>query len=267
MAPASLSARGRVLTAKHLAPDGYACWGVRGTAAKLADRKLIRRQLSRYDAMLLDFVPEQGETFSPVGYAPLDGLAAGTRLNAYGFSVTTGEVVLRPGTLSTTVPDEQGMLQTDNLTTSGSGAPAVDAASGAVIPGLVASTAFDASGVPTYYAVLATELLAQEFGLPLHVAGVPAPTPPAASPPPAAPPVETPPPSAPPEALGAIWELQVDREPDGRPMDEIVLRYQSVVEEPHIGIPSSLNMISLVSSGPVSKSGDYPIPTRKKTCS
>lgn len=160
-----VNSRGLILTARHVVPAGYSCTGERGTAARTPSRRLIlRRASSTYDAMLLQFVPDPKETFEPLQYVPLDDSLAGAKLTAYGFVDDPGQLSQRSGTVSTTIPNQDGFIQTDVLTARQmSGGPVVTNDGGLV--GIVAGAQFDSSGLPTYYAVFAAELVASEFSL------------------------------------------------------------------------------------------------------
>ena len=174
-----VSERGRVLTARHVAPVGYTCKGIRGTAAVTPNRNLIRRRASStYDAILLELVPLKNEVFEPLRYVAVDSAMVGSRISAYGFVGTTGEVVPRSGEISTSIPDDDGLLQTDVFTARGmSGGPVVLSDSGALI-GIVAGAQFDSgTGLPNFYGVLSAELIAQELGLLPFKAGTDEPAP------------------------------------------------------------------------------------------
>jgi V8-like Glu-specific endopeptidase len=163
-----VSDRGRILTAKHVAPTGYQCKGIKASAATTPIRKLIRRKASTsYDAMLLEFVAEPEEAFHPVRYIRLTPDLQAETITAYGFPRDgVGQVSVRTGSISTTTPDEQGNIETDALTTSGmSGGPVfLDRNDGLV--GTVAGGAFDpATGAPASFAVLAAEQIANELEL------------------------------------------------------------------------------------------------------
>jgi S1-C subfamily serine protease len=167
-----VSEDGRVLTAKHVAPSAdYKCRGVLGTAAEEPTRTLLRRKSSPdYDALLLYFVPKPGEKFRPVYVVELDPELQGRAIAAYGFPATgTGEVSVRTGTISTTTPNEAGMIETDALTTRGmSGGPVFlkDTPGGRALVGIVAGANFDpGAGNEADFAVLAVELLRDDFDL------------------------------------------------------------------------------------------------------
>ncbi|WP_353830120.1 serine protease [Mesorhizobium sp.] len=199
--------RGGILTAKHVAPPSASCFGARGSAATAPTRRLIHRQVSKLDAMLLDFEPEPGETFEPVEYTPIIESMAGTRLSAYGFVGNTGQVVVRVGILSTTLPDKAGMVQTDILTSAGmSGGPVFEADTGALV-GIVAGADFDNIGQPKFYAVLSAKEIAKELQVPEQATVLKSV-----------------------DLLNAIWSIQVERGVDGRP-EELRL---TVLQKPQI---------------------------------
>jgi hypothetical protein len=165
-----VSDEGAILTAKHVAPAGYKCKGVKGTAATTPTRKLIRRRASTtYDAMLLEFVPDPGEVFHAVRYVGLTPEMQGKDITAYGFpggGTATGQISRRRGVVSTTSPDEQGNIETDVLTTAGmSGGPVILDENDGLI-GIIAGANFDvATGTPADFAVLAAEQVSNELEL------------------------------------------------------------------------------------------------------
>jgi hypothetical protein len=163
-----VSDRGRVLTAKHVAPAGYECSGVLGTAAEVPTRRLLRRKASPdYDAILLEFIPKPNEEFRPVSFVQLEPNMQGEPIAAYGFPASgTGQVSIRSGTISTTIPNEQGTIETDALTTRGMSGGPVFLREGDGLVGIVAGANFDpGTGWPTDFAVLAAELVADDFDL------------------------------------------------------------------------------------------------------
>lgn len=161
---------GMVLTAKHVAPSGYTCKGGLASAATVPTRSLIRRRTSgSFDAMLFQFVPNPGEKFMPVNFVHVRQNMAGEELAAYGFFGSTGEMVVRIGHLSTTIPDADGLLQTDVFTARAMSGGAVVLPDNDGLVGIVAGAHFDdLTGAATDYAVLSADLIATEFGLTLN---------------------------------------------------------------------------------------------------
>lgn len=164
---------GRVLTSKHVAPDGYTCKGGLGTAATTPNRKLIRRKVSaQFDAMLFQFVPDVNERFIPINYVRVKQSMAGAELRVFGYFGNTGQIVQRDGVLSTTVPDSDGLFQTDALTARSMSGGAVVLAKNSGLVGIVAGAHYDPlTGEPTDYAVLSAELIATELDLTADVDG------------------------------------------------------------------------------------------------
>jgi hypothetical protein len=163
-----VSERGAILTAKHVAPAGYQCKGVKGTAATTPIRRLVRRRTStNHDAMLFEFVREPGEIFHSVQYLALTDAMQNNPITAYGFPRGgVGQISKRRGVISTTFPDEQGNIETDVLTTSGmSGGPVLLDENDGLI-GIIAGANFDvATGAPADFAVLAAEQVSNELEL------------------------------------------------------------------------------------------------------
>ena len=166
-----VSERGKILTAKHVAPPGYDCKGVVGTAAEDPTRKLQRRRTSdQYDAILLEFIPRPNEKFETVQYLNMDSELLGQDILAYGFrSEGTGQLSVRKGSISTIFPDEKGNIETDDrLTAYGmSGSPVFLKSNGGLV-GIIGGAEFAADGAPSYFAVLSSEVIADEFDLILY---------------------------------------------------------------------------------------------------
>ncbi len=163
-----VSGDGAVLTAKHVAPVGYACLGGIGTAATTPTRKLNRdpRQ-APVDAMLLRFVQTGGEVFPFVRYRKLEASLRGKPISAYGFPGTgVGDVFQTDGTIAQTNIDDRGIFGTSALQSSGmSGGPVVLKEDGNLI-GIIVGANFDpTTGAPASYGVLASSLVASVFDL------------------------------------------------------------------------------------------------------
>lgn len=166
-----VSPYGHVLTAKHVVPQGYKCKGVIGTAAQDPARNLQRDpRLVPIDAALLRFIPGPGETFPFVSYRKLDGSKLkGNAITVSGFPQGgTGEIVTHAGTLSSTIANENGIVATDALTSTGmSGGPVLLKSDHHLI-GIIAGADFDPStGAPASYGVLSVETIADQFKLTL----------------------------------------------------------------------------------------------------
>jgi hypothetical protein len=163
-----VSSDGRVLTAKHVVRSD-SCRASLGTGATVPSRRLSRgRASSAYDAIIMRLVPEPNEVFDAVSYARIANLQ-GKPITAYGVPVDgTGQVSVRRGVVSTTVPDNAGHLETDALTARGmSGGPVILDETGALV-GIVVGADLDVTtGLPTNFAVLAVQEVATELELSL----------------------------------------------------------------------------------------------------
>ena len=157
---------GRLLTAKHVVPSDTTCKGVLGTGAETPTRNLIRGRPSHYyDAMIMRFVPRQGETFNPIQYVRLQQDDRGESITAHGVPFDgVGQISRRTGTISTTVPNENGMIETNILTARGiSGGPVILDANRSLV-GIVGGVSLDPiSALPTNYGVLLVEVIANEL--------------------------------------------------------------------------------------------------------
>lgn len=171
-----VGADGRVLTAKHVAPEGWICRGARGSSTFDPNRLLSRfGESQNHDAVILKFEQEADEEFLQVGYTSLGAGSQTWKILAYGVPVGgVGAVSVREGIISTTIPDANGWIETDVLTARGmSGGPVVvseaGSAQGALV-GIVAGSEFDpATGAPTNYPVLAAQEIAAELDLPRYL--------------------------------------------------------------------------------------------------
>ncbi len=163
-----VSETGDVLTAKHVAPQGYACVASLGNSSVLPTRALIRRRESTtYDAVILALVPSQGETFNAVPY--VRQLTKGAPIDAFGYPKNfKGSPSIRKGVIASTNASEQGFIETTALTATGmSGGPVFMSGENAII-GIIAGADFDQeTAVPASYGVLDASLIANELGLKL----------------------------------------------------------------------------------------------------
>jgi len=162
-----VSSDGRVLTAKHVIKSNSTCRASLGTGATAPSRSLVRgRASSAYDAMIVRLVPDPGEVFSTIRYTRIATLQ-GKSITAYGVPVDgTGQISVRRGVISTTVPDDAGHLETDTLTARGmSGGPVVLDETGALVGIVVGANLDVTNGLPTNYAVLAAQEVAVELEL------------------------------------------------------------------------------------------------------
>ncbi|WP_350116081.1 serine protease [Nitrosomonas sp.] len=162
-----VSEKGHVLTAKHVVPEGYNCKGVPGNPT-LPTRGLIKdpRLMENIDARLLKFVPGEGEKFPSVKFCKLDDKLKGKSIKARGFSQGSNELTVRQGVISTIHTDEKGIIETDVITTRGMSGGPVMLGDGSNLIGIVSGAQFDpATGQPAYFGVLATETIADVFGL------------------------------------------------------------------------------------------------------
>lgn len=163
-----VSAAGHVLTARHVAPDGYACRGALGNRADPL-RGLIRTHHNLnlspgIDGRVLRFVANEGEEFAHARYCRVNPDLVGRRLQAKAFHAqSVAGPSVTSGVLSTAIPSELGILETDVMTVAGkSGGPVFLEGSDAIV-GIVAGAEFDPSGEPLYYGIL----VAEAFAVPL----------------------------------------------------------------------------------------------------
>lgn len=163
-----VSADGHVLTARHVAPEGYACRGALGSRTEPL-RGLIPTHHNLninpgIDGRVLRFVGSPGETFRHARYCRVTPALVGRRLQAFGFhEQSVAEPSVTSGILSTSIPSELGILETDVMTVRGkSGGPVFLEGSDDLV-GIVAGAQFDALGLPIFYGIL----VAEAFAVPL----------------------------------------------------------------------------------------------------
>lgn len=166
-----ISPAGHVLTAEHVMPDGYECEG------SLENNTLAKRQLQvdfkdfqlsdKIDGKLLRFIASSGETFEYATYCAAQAKNVGDVIVVKGFhGKSRGLPSATMGILSTYIPNQRGILETDANTVGGKSGGPVFLQNTNTIIGIVAGAEFDPSGLPAYYGVLTAEALSQ-FGV-LH---------------------------------------------------------------------------------------------------
>lgn len=163
-----VSASGRILTAKHVAPTGYNCLGQIGTAASQPVRQLIRdTRQANVDALLFRFVGEPGEVFEFLRYRRIETTLRAKSILAHGFPIGgVGSVDTVDGIIRNTTIDGRGIISTSATTSSGmSGGPVILKDDGSLI-GIIVGADFDPStGSPKSFGVLAAEEVAVSFEL------------------------------------------------------------------------------------------------------
>lgn len=163
-----VSAKGHIMTARHVVPEGYACKGavenrtnpMRGLIRPVQDRNLDQD----IDGKLLRFIPNEGEEFAFAPFCPIEPELGAVELIAKGFhrdSIAFPSAT--SGVLSTHIQNDVGIVETDAMTISGkSGGPVFIKGTNAII-GVVAGASFEPTGLPAYYGVLAADAVAFSF--------------------------------------------------------------------------------------------------------
>lgn len=164
-----VSPAGHVLTARHVAPDGYHCAGAIANRTNPL-RGLLRTHHtltldSAIDGTILRFAANPGETFSYARYCRVTPDLVGRRLVTKAFhQQSRAEPSTTVGVLSTSIPSETGILETDAMTVKGkSGGPVFLDDTDAIV-GIVAGVQFDSSGMPAYFSILVAEVFALPLG-------------------------------------------------------------------------------------------------------
>lgn len=161
-----VSARGHVLTAKHVVPAGATCSGSIGVAdPNLAARMIVQPTILPVDAALLQFA--QQRTYAFAGYCPLEDWMIRRKIFVAGYpgKTQTGAPSYREGVLSTTIPNAAGILETDGQTVAGMSGGPVFSRNLAGIVGIVIGAEFDALGTVSFYGILPASAYAQPLGL------------------------------------------------------------------------------------------------------
>ncbi len=161
-----VSPEGHVLTARHVVPEGYSCKGalesrtnpLRGLIRPVQDRNLD----AAIDGKLLRFIPNEGETFAFASFCPIEAGTVSKDLVAKGFH---RESIAFPsataGVLSTHIPNDVGVVETDAMTISGKSGGPVFLKDTTSIIGVVAGAKFEPStGQPAYFGVLSADAVA-----------------------------------------------------------------------------------------------------------
>jgi Trypsin-like peptidase domain len=161
-----VSARGHVLTARHVAPAGADCKGsLRVADSNLAAKLVVQPTNLAVDAALLRFSLQQDYAFSR--FCPLEDWMVRKRIFVAGFpgQTQTGAPSYREGILSTLIPNSSGILETDGQTVAGMSGGPVYSPNFAGIVGIVIGAEFDSLGTVSYYGILPASDFAQAFGL------------------------------------------------------------------------------------------------------
>jgi hypothetical protein len=161
-----VSAKGHVLTARHVIPDGASCAGSIGVAdSNIAAKLVVKPNRPDVDAALLQFSDQR--TYPFVGYCALEDWMIGRELVVAGFpgKTETGAVSLRKGVLSTVRENSNGVLETDGQTVAGmSGGPVFSANMGGLV-GIVAGAEFASDGTISYYGIVPVSMFADDLNL------------------------------------------------------------------------------------------------------
>lgn len=162
-----VSAQGHVLTAKHVVPDGARCSGSIGVAdANIAARLVVQPTALAVDAALLRFSDGRRE-YAAVPYCEVEDWMIRKPIIVAGFpgDTETGSASYREGVLSTTLPNEDGLLETDGQTVEGMSGGPVFSRNLAGLVGIVAGAKFTATGTISYYGILPVSFYAQALNL------------------------------------------------------------------------------------------------------
>jgi len=166
-----VSAKGHVLTAKHVAQPGSTCKGTIGVAdGNIAQLMVVQPTNLPVDAALLRF-SKPGE-YPFVKYCPIEDWMVRSDIVVAGFPgrTETGAVSYRKGVLSTVTPNAAGVLETDGQTTEGmSGGPVYSPQLEGLV-GIVAGAGFANDATVSFYGIVPVSFYADALNLtPLDV--------------------------------------------------------------------------------------------------
>jgi hypothetical protein len=163
-----VSHEGHVITAGYLFRKlpSPVCRGSIGEADSGALRRMIVQPVTvQVDAALLRFTESREYDF--VSPCSLENWMVRRKVFIAGFPSTSksGAPSFREGVLSTVVPGEDGLIETDGQTAPGMGGAPVFAASLGGLVGIVMGARFEVTGTISSYEILPIALYAQSFGL------------------------------------------------------------------------------------------------------
>ncbi len=156
-----VSSQGHVLTARHVVPDGFLCQASIGnsTLPKRGVRPSFQSNNinDRFDALLLEFGRNAGETFPFALLCQVTEALNGSRITAKGFHAGSfGPPSSSDGILSNTYISFNGLIETTAMTTEGkSGGPVFLHGTNAIV-GIIAGAQFSNLGIVSSYSILAT---------------------------------------------------------------------------------------------------------------
>ena len=161
---------GHVLTARHVAPDGFSCNGAVGNNTNALRGMIVDSQdgflPEKYDARLLRFVANRGETFDFAHYCPVGAHLQGARIRAFGWhSRKKGYPSQTQGILSSHLASARGIVETDALSSSGKSGGPVFLEGSRDIVGIVVGAEFDFNGTPIFFGVLDASIPARNFSI------------------------------------------------------------------------------------------------------
>ena len=150
-----VSAKGHVLTARHIAPVGSSCRASLGVADTNNSQRLVHRPLTNggYDMALLQLSTADTPDF--LKYCALSDAMIRKPIFTAGFPLgtSTGKPSFRAGIMSTTFLTEEGYVETDSLTAEGmSGGPVLADDEKSLI-GIVSGAKFLPDGTPQFYGI------------------------------------------------------------------------------------------------------------------
>jgi hypothetical protein len=150
-----VSPTGKVLTARHVAPNGSTCRGSIGVADPNVAAKMVQQPVTIHvDAALLRFADQKTYEFMP--YCMLEDWMIRRKILVAGFPGTTktGVPSFREGVLSTVLPNPDGIIETDGQTVGGMSGGPVFSKNLAGLVGIVLGADFAKDGTVSYYGIL-----------------------------------------------------------------------------------------------------------------
>ena len=141
---------GHVLTARHVAEDGFRCRGAIGNNTKPLHGLIVDAEDAflpqQYDARLLRFVGNAGQTFDFAHFCPVTRSMQGARIQAFGWHPRKqGYPSQTSGVLSSHISNARGIVESDAMSSPGKSGGPVFLDGTRDIVGIIIGSEFDAT--------------------------------------------------------------------------------------------------------------------------
>ena len=155
-----VSAQGHVLTAKHVAPQGYNCTGAIGGLTAPQHPLTQPKRSPDADIMTLKFDHPSTQNLEFASYCPLNETMKRRKIHTYGFhALKQNEPPVTDGIISTYILDERGMFETTAQTVQGKSGGPVFLENTTALMGVVSEVRFTSISEPIAYYVTPAETM------------------------------------------------------------------------------------------------------------